>query len=87
MLVLRDADEIPGAALYVKELFLGTGLDQIPLITGNGSNIYYAARRPATAISLAGRIHLEKAASLPLRPTAPLISRCTTRIFPPIRDS
>lgn len=48
-LTLMDSNLTPGAAIYVSQLALGGGFDQINSITGNGVNIYYDAANPANA--------------------------------------
>jgi len=48
-LELVDGDTIAGGALYVTDLLLGGGLDQIGSITGNGLSIYYDALSEANA--------------------------------------
>lgn len=53
-LAIRDADGVEPSALYLKELHLGTGLAQIPLIQSDGSNIYYAASSPENAYLAGG---------------------------------
>lgn len=48
-LVLGDGNATPGAAFYTQKLILAGGVAQIPLITGNGCNIYYDPTDAANA--------------------------------------